>query len=249
MLHNKVKENLKAGKASVGMIIGIYSPSLVEMFGYAGYDFVIIDDEHGTYGAIEMENMIRAAMLVDLVPIVRVDYNPSSIQKALDRGALGIQVPMVNTKEDAKRVVQRAKYPPMGTRGTAPMTRAAGYGYHAGKKFMDASDENILIVAHIETPQAVENIDEIMGVEGIDLAFVGPYDLSVNMGHKEGIDHPDVQEAIELVYKKAKLHNIPVGTVANTKEDIEKLIEKGTLYIPAVATEVMKRAFNGVLPD
>nr|WP_153737236.1 aldolase/citrate lyase family protein [Aquibacillus halophilus] len=231
------------------MIIGIYSPSLVEMFGYAGYDFVIIDDEHGTYGAIEMENMIRAAMLVDLVPIVRVDYNPSSIQKALDRGALGIQVPMVNTKEDAKRVVQRAKYPPMGTRGTAPMTRAAGYGYHAGKKFMDASDENILIVAHIETPQAVENIDEIMGVEGIDLAFVGPYDLSVNMGHKEGIDHPDVQEAIELVYKKAKLHNIPVGTVANTKEDIEKLIEKGTLYIPAVATEVMKRAFNGVLPD
>ncbi|MBM7571230.1 HpcH/HpaI aldolase family protein [Aquibacillus albus] len=248
LLKNKVKQNMNEGKPSVGVIIGIYSPSLVEMFGHAGYDFIIIDHEHGVYGWTEMENMIRAAHLVDLVPIVRVDYDPSSIQKVLDLGALGIQVPMVNSKEDAENVVRRAKYPPIGTRGTAFMTRAAGLGYFGGKAFMDASDDNIIISAHIETPEAVDNLEEILQVPGIDIAFVGPFDLSVNMGYKEGINHPKVVQTIDYVYEKAKKNKIPVGTIANTREAVQEKIEKGTLFIPVVATEVMRTAFDAILP-
>ncbi|MCT2536121.1 aldolase/citrate lyase family protein [Aquibacillus koreensis] len=246
-LKNKVKENLKNKKPSIGVILGIYAPSLVEMVGHAGYDFIIIDDEHGTYSASEMENMIRTALLSDLVPIVRVDYDKSSIQKALDRGALGVQVPMINTKEEAVEVVRRAKYPPIGKRGTAPMTRAASFGYDAGKDFMDRSDENIVVIVHIETPEAVRNIEEIVRVDGIDLAFVGPYDLSVNMGYKEGIDHPEVNKAIDFVYEKAKENHIAVGTVANTKERIDKTFRKGALYIPVVATEVIRKGFSDLI--
>ncbi|TCP30945.1 4-hydroxy-2-oxoheptanedioate aldolase [Scopulibacillus darangshiensis] len=248
MLRNMVKEKLKKGEPSIGCILGLYSPALVEMFGHAGYEFIVIDDEHGAFSWTELEEMIRTALLVDLVPIVRTNYDPSSIQKALDRGALGIQVPMVNTKGDAETVVDRATFPPKGKRGTAFSMRAAGYGYHGGKRFMDASDENILISVHIETSEAVENFEEIMSVPGIDIAFIGPTDLSVNMGHKaDGDNHPEVLKKIDLVYEKARILNAYVGTIATNKEEVKKAFQKGALFVPVVATSVMKNAFNGVL--
>ncbi|SDO04580.1 HpcH/HpaI aldolase family protein [Alkalicoccus daliensis] len=244
---NKVKEKLKAGENTAGAIMGIYSPAIVEMLGHAGYDFIIIDDEHGAYSWSELEDMIRTARLVDLIPIVRTDYNPSSIQKVLDRGAYGIQIPMVNTKEDAELVVQRAKYPPAGRRGTAFSMRAAGYGYDSGKSFMDKSDDNILISVHIETPEAVKNFEEIVSVPGIDIAFIGPTDLSVNMGYKDGAGHPEVQEVINSLYTKSKKSGIHMGTIATSKEDLASAFEKGASFVSVVTTAMLKKNFDEVL--
>jgi len=248
MQGNIVKEKLRRGEPSIGCISGLYSPQLAEMIGLAGYDFYIVDDEHGAFGWLQVEEMIRAASYAGLVPIVRTDYDPSSIQKVLDRGGRGVQIPMVSTREDAERVVERAKYPPAGKRGTAFSTRAAGYGFRGGVEYMNAADADSLVIVHIETPEAVDNFEAIMTVPGIDVAFVGPLDLCVNMGYKaEGIGHPAVQENIRLVYEKAKRLGVPVGTIAATREEIEAALDLGATFVAVVATAVIKNAFGALL--
>lgn len=244
---NSLKKKIQDREKVVGVFLGIYSPSIVEMIGYAGYDFIVIDDEHGAFSYNELENMIRTAELVNLTPIVRVSYDQSSIQKALDRGAQGIQVPMVNTKEDAIQAVKKAKYPPLGERGAAYAHRAARYGKDAGRHFIEKSNENILVIVHIETPTAVENFEEIMSVDGIDMAFLGSTDLSVNMGFLEGPKSPEVQEKISLVYEKAKKLNVPVGSVAANQKVMYEEIEKGAVYIGVVGTSVISSALSSFI--
>ncbi|MCS0542884.1 aldolase/citrate lyase family protein, partial [Aeromonas veronii] len=135
-MNNNVKSLLRSGDRALGMFLNMYSPALLEMIAYAEFDFVIIDNEHGSFSDSELENLIRAAECADIVPIVRLSYDPSSIQKALDRGARGIQVPMVNTKEQAEEIVKKAKYPPLGNRGTTYSIRPAKYGRLSGEEFL-----------------------------------------------------------------------------------------------------------------
>jgi 4-hydroxy-2-oxoheptanedioate aldolase len=247
-LKNVVKDKLRTGDKVLGGFIGIYSPNLVELMGYTGFDFVVIDDEHGAFSHSELENMIRTAESVNVVPIVRVSYDPSSIQKALDRGAKGVQVPMVNTKEDAKKAVQLAKFPPIGTRGAAYSHRAARYGKDSGKPFLDDSDDNILVIPHIETLQAAENFEEIISVEGIDVAFIGTTDLSVNMGYKaEGPKNPEVQKVVNEIYRKAKEKNFTVGTVAADSSGARKSFEKGANYVGVIAISVILKSLEQVV--
>jgi 4-hydroxy-2-oxoheptanedioate aldolase len=247
-MHNRVKEKLKNGKKVLGSFIGFYSPNLVEIMGYAGFDFIVIDDEHGAFSQTELENMIRTAESVDLVPIVRVSYDPSSIQKALDRGAKGVQIPMINTKQDAITAVKRAKFPPVGTRGVAFSHRAAHYGHQGGESFLNQSDENILVIPHIETHQAVENIEDIMSVDGIDAIFIGTTDLSVDMGYKQqGAHHPNVQQTLQHLYQKALVKGMPIGTVAADSKGTQQAFEKGNTYVCVVGNSVILNAFKGVV--
>ncbi|MGM0751744.1 MAG: HpcH/HpaI aldolase family protein [Bacillota bacterium] len=247
---NPVKDKLRSGEKVLGSFIGFYSPNFIEMIGYAGFDFVVIDDEHGAFSPSELENMIRTAESVDLVPIVRVSYDPSSIQKALDRGAKGVQIPMVNTREDAIKAVKRAKFPPLGNRGVAYSHRAARYGNEGGKAFLDSSDENILVIPHIETFEAVENIEEIMGVEGIDVIFIGTTDLSVDMGFKEeGAKHPEVQGVLRTLYEKASEKNVAIGTVAADSTGVQQAFDKGASYVGVVANSVILKALQIVVED
>lgn len=239
-----VKEKIQNGEQSTGVFIGIYSPAIVEMCGHAGFDFIVIDDEHGAFSSSELENMIRTAELVNVMPIVRVSYDESSIQKALDRGAKGIQVPIVSTKEDAIRVVQKAKFPPLGNRGVAYSHRAASYGKNTGEKFIGQSNRETLVVVHIETKEAVENFEDIMGVEGIDLAFLGTTDLSVSMGYQDGPHHQEVQDAIATVYEKGKKLNVPIGTVAGNANAARQAFGDGAVYVVAVGTSIISNAFS-----
>lgn len=248
MLRNRVKQKLRSGEKSVGAFLGFYSLEMVEMLGYAGFDFIVIDDEHGAFSPRDMENMIRAAELVNLVPIVRVSYDPSGIQKALDRGAKGIQVPMVNTKEEAELVVKRVKFPPIGQRGAAFITRPARYGRDHGKPFLDAEDENVLIAVQIETPQAVENFEEIVSVPGIDMAFIGPTDLSIFMGYKEeGAMHPEVQKVIAKLRERARQKNIPLGTIAASPAGVRQELQEGTAFVAVIVSSVVMSAFTDVV--
>ncbi|WP_252312215.1 HpcH/HpaI aldolase/citrate lyase family protein [Sinobaca sp. H24] len=247
MFTNNVKEKIQNQELTQGAITSLYSPALVEMLGYAGYEFIVIDDEHGAYSGSEMEDMIRTSQLAGIVPIVRVSYDASSIQKALDRGAFGIQVPMVNTVEDAERAVSLAKYPPRGSRGTAFSMRAAGFGFLNNGQFMDDSDDNILVTVQIETVEAVKHFKEIMSVPGVDMAFLGPTDLSVNMGYKKNIGGPEVQETLDSLYQQAEEMNVPIGTIATSQAETKAVAEKGAVFVSLVVTTLIKKALNDSL--
>ncbi|MBI2856612.1 MAG: hypothetical protein HYX93_07185, partial [Chloroflexi bacterium] len=180
MRKNVVKEELKAGQAVVGVFCNLPSPAAVEMLGLMGYDFAIIDAEHGPMDLETCEHMARAADAANLVPIVRVALNlPQNVLRYLDAGALGVQIPMVNTREEAERVVASTKYPPLGRRGLAG-TRASGFG--AGMdlaEYVRMANEETLVVVQVETREALANLEEIAAVELVDVVFLGPTDLSM----------------------------------------------------------------------
>ncbi|MCK1992253.1 hypothetical protein GW626_18015 [Peribacillus muralis] len=248
MKKNATKEKIKRGEQVLGAFLGINSPPLVEMLGYAGFDFVLIDDEHGAFSPSELENIIRTADSVGLDPIVRVSYDPSSIQKALDRGAKGVQVPMVNTKEEAVEVVKRAKFPPYGNRGVSYSTRPARYGKESGKPYLDESNENVMIIVHIETQTAASNFEAIATVPGIDLAFIGSTDLSVNMGYQlEGASHPDVQKVINQLFTQGRELGVPIGTVAGNGAAANDAFDKGAQYVGVILNNVITSALNDVV--
>ncbi|PLR78960.1 hypothetical protein CU633_02730 [Bacillus sp. V3-13] len=242
---NKVKQRLKKGERTLGIFLNIFSPALVEMIGLAGFDFVVIDNEHGGFSDSEIEHLIRAADCVDIIPIVRISYDPSCIQKTLDRGAGGIQIPMVKTKKQAEEIVRKAKYPPVGERGTTYSIRTANYGRLGGEDFLDHENENLLIIVQIETPEAVENFDEIMSVPGIDVAFIGPLDLAVSSGfRKEGPKHPEIQKVITNLHDRALNNNLVIGTIAPTINEIEAVYAQGTQFVVAVFNSLLNQTLN-----
>lgn len=243
---NLVKEKIKSGQKVLGTFVNFYSPSLVEMIGYSGYEFVILDNEHGAFSAMELENMIRAAEIVQLVPIVRVSYDLSSIQKALDRGAKGVQVPMINNEEEAKSVVNSAKYPPLGYRGAAYSIRPAHFGLKKGQTYLQKANEDVLIIVHIETSEAVENYDEILSVPGIDMAFIGPEDLSVSLGYLEGPDNSHVQDIISNLFKKGQEKGMAMGTVAGNTNGVITGFQRGACYVGLVANTIISSALREV---
>ncbi|GAB7055237.1 MULTISPECIES: HpcH/HpaI aldolase/citrate lyase family protein [unclassified Paenibacillus] len=248
MMPNMVKQKLKNGQCATGCFIGFHSPSVVEILGHTGFDFVVIDNEHGPFSWGEVEEMIRAAELAGTVPIVRVAYDKSDIQKALDRGAMGLHVPMVNTKEEAEEVVQKAKYPPVGRRGTAYSCRSAQYGKGGGAAYLQQSNEEILIAVHIETPEAVDHIDEIMSVPGIDICYIGPTDLSVTMGYSaEGPEHPEVQQAMDRVMAAGRKHGVTVGIQVASAPAVTQKQQWGAPYIGIAITPVLYNALGEVV--
>lgn len=247
-MSNRVKEKLRNGQSATGCFIGFHCPSVVEMLGHAGFDFVVIDNEHGPLSWGEVEEMIRAAELAGTVPIVRVAYDQSDIQKALDRGAMGLHIPMVNTKGEAEEVVQKAKFPPAGRRGTAYSCRSAKYGKGGGAVYLQQSNQEILIAVHIETPEAVDNIEQIMSVPGIDICYIGPTDLSVTMGYSaEGPDHPEVQKAMNRVLAAGQKHGVPVGIQVANAQAVTQKQQWGAPYIGIAITPVLYSAFGEVV--
>jgi 4-hydroxy-2-oxoheptanedioate aldolase len=245
-MNNIVKKKLRNGDTAIGSFIGFHSPSMIEMLGYAGFDFVVIDNEHGPFSWGEVEDMVRAAELTNIAPFVRVAYDPSDIQKALDRGAKGIHVPMVNTKEQAELVVERAKYPPLGKRGAAFSIRSAKFGKDGGPSYLTETNNEVFIAVHIETPEAVENIESLMSVQGIDVFYIGPTDLSVTMG-VEGPEHPDVQKAMNHVLETGRRLGVNVGIQVGGAKAVDQKLQWGAKYIGVGITPILYSAFDEVV--
>lgn len=248
MLENALKEKLSRGETALGLFLNINSPALVEISGYAGFDFIVIDNEHGPFSDPDIEELIRAAELMNVTPIVRVSYNQASIQKVLDRGAKGILVPLVNTRAEAEAVVKKAKFPPLGTRGTAYSIRAARWGNYKGKEYLDSADQNTLISVQIETAEAVKNFEEIISVPGIDIAYIGPGDLSVSMGYKaEGPNHPEVQKVIQDLLRCGREHGVYMGIMASDIPDIGRCATNGARFITLMASGLISEKFKEMI--
>jgi len=233
---------LRGGRALLGTFLGIPSPALVEICAHAGLDFVIIDNEHGPAGIESTEAMLRAARASGIIPVVRT-YEPE-ILRVLDAGASAVQVPQVNTPEQAARIVAAAKYPPVGSRGAAFSTRAAGFGFFGGGVHVRDSNEGTAVIVMVETRAALASIDAILAVPGIDAVFFGPMDISFALGHPGEVEHPEVVAAIEHGIARALAANVAPGVLALTPAAFHRWRKAGARYLPGVLSSVLADALR-----
>ncbi len=232
MRENKMKSLLRAGRPALGCSIMVPSPQMVEMVAQAGFDWVLIDLEHGTIGLESAELMIMAAEASGITPIVRpASHRKADISSALDRGAMGVQVPHVNSAADARAAVSAVKFGPGDQRGLAAGTRPDGYGLAGSMEaFVEASNRETLVCVQLEHATAIEKVDEILTVEGVDVFFIGPSDLSQSMGHPGNPKAPPVKSAIESTLAKILAAGKTPGMPASG-DNLEKVLASGVLYI------------------
>jgi 4-hydroxy-2-oxoheptanedioate aldolase len=229
---NRLKSKLIAGTPALGCSLMFPSPQIVEMVGHAGFDWVLLDCEHGSLSPSDVEVMAMAAAAVGITPIARPRSNsPADIQTVMDRGVLGVQVPHVNTAEDAKRAVNAVKFGPHSLRSLAAGTRPDRWGL-GGKMpdFTERANADSLVCVQFEDPQALDNIDAILKVEGIDVFFIGPSDLSQAMGHPGNPAAPAVASAISTALEKIVAAGKTPGMPA-TSDNVARLIGSGARYI------------------
>lgn len=214
----------------VGTFVSTSSPAVAEILGRSGFELLCFDSEHGVFGPVEIEQSLRAATAVGVAAIVRVSSIGPEIGRALDSGAAGVLVPMVESAEQARAVVSAVRYPPTGARGAGP-GRATAYGIDFAD-YLANSDSDVAAIVQVETRAAVEAVEEIVAVPGIDMVFVGPGDLSVSLGVPGG--SPEHTQAIETVIAAARAAGIPVGMFCMTAEAVRQWSQRGvTLFLVA----------------
>ncbi len=231
MRKNQLKEKLKQGEVVLGPFINCAYPAFIEICGHAGFDFAVIDLEHSPLHTLIAEDLCRAADCVGLAPIIRVRKNDApQIQRALDIGSAGVQVPQIETKADAEAVVRGAKYSPLGARGLSFYTRAGVYTA-AGTQITEQLNQESLIVVHIEGKRGIDNIQEIVSVPHIDVIFLGPYDLSQSLGIPGQVRDPRVIELMKTGIQTIRNAGKASGTFADTPEMAKQWIDAGVQYL------------------
>lgn len=232
MKQNRMKSKIYAGEPALGCSIMIPSPQIVEMVAHAGFDWVLIDLEHGTITLESAELMIMAAEASGITPIARPRSNhKSDISAVMDRGAMGVQVPHINSATDARAAVSAVKFGAGDNRGLAAGTRPDHYGLSTRMDdFVRTSNEQTLVCVQLEHASAIENVEDILRVEGIDVFFIGPSDLSQSMGYPGNPKAEPVQTAIKTaLHKIAGARKIP-GLPASA-ENLCDVLACGSLYV------------------
>jgi 2-dehydro-3-deoxyglucarate aldolase len=225
------RRRLSRGDLLLGTMVSIASPEVAEILALAGFDWLFIDMEHGAIDIATAQQMLQAAGPGKPGVVRTPSRDEVWIKKCLDIGASGIIVPQVKSADDAERVIQFSRYPPLGSRSVG-ISRAHGYGTGFRDYVARANDE-IAVILQIEHIEAVRNIEPIVKVQGIDALFVGPYDLSGSMGKIGEVNDPDVQEAIARVRDCASRAEVPLGIFALTPDSARAFIEAGFTLIAA----------------
>jgi 4-hydroxy-2-oxoheptanedioate aldolase len=218
---NRMKEKLLSGQPVLGVSVMFPSPQIVEIVGHLGFDWVLLDCEHGSLSLESVEIMAMAAGAVGITPIARPSINtPEAIMQVMDRGALGVQVPHVNTAAEARCAVEAVKFHPLGDRGLAAGTRPARYGLGLSTaEYIQEANRETLVCVQLEERVALDNLPEIVGVDGLDVLFVGPSDLSQSLGFPGQTDIPKVRGGMERAFAAI----IGAGKVAGTTGDAEAI--------------------------
>jgi 2-keto-3-deoxy-L-rhamnonate aldolase RhmA len=208
-MKNRLKEKLEAGEVAIGAQVRFGSGAIAELFGLAGFDYVVIDSEHAPQNPVTVQGQLQALAGTDATGVVRLGKNDPDVMRVyLDMGAEGIVAPFVNTAQEAKTGADACRYPPRGTRGYGP-SRAASFGLNAD--YARQADDEILYIPIIESAESVEHIDEILAVEGVDTFLIGPVDLSYSLGVPWQFEHQKFLDAIMKVAKAARTAKKPAG--------------------------------------
>jgi 2-dehydro-3-deoxyglucarate aldolase/4-hydroxy-2-oxoheptanedioate aldolase len=240
----KGKEKFK--KTMIGTLLSISAPQVAEIIAMSGFDWVFIDMEHS---AISLESVQNAIQIMEgkILTIVRVPSNDEVwIKRVLDTGCDGILVPMVNSAEEAEKVVQASMYPPEGRRSVG-LARAHKYGA-SFMEYVDNANKDILVMIQCEHRDAVKNFDDILKVKGINSVFIGPYDLSASMGLTGKISHPDVQASINVVKEKCRQAGMPYGIYSSVTDDMISEIQTGcTFLLTGVDSNMLLNSYYDLL--
>ena len=226
-IQNPVKRKLKNGQKTIGGFLQMISPVSAEIMSRSGFDWLIVDLEHSPGDFANLQAQLQAMNGSGVVPFARAPWNDMvAIKRTLDTGVMGVLIPYVNTREEAEAAVAACKYPPLGVRGVAGSPRAAGYTRNTMPYLTTANDEVVVMIA-VETMEAVNNLDEILTVEGLDGIFIGPVDLASSMGYLGDPTQPEVQETIAVIESKVIPSDKFLGTLAANWGKAEACFEKG----------------------
>lgn len=231
MLENRTKAKLAAGEAAFGCFVRTPEPQLIEYVGMLGWDFLVFDAEHGPLQPREIEDLCRAIEPRGTTPIVRVTTNDApTILRFLDTGVHGVHVPWVNSAAEAERAVRSVKYSPRGMRGLAG-SRASEWGLREPiGAYVQRANRETLVVIQVETQDAVDAIDDYLAVDGVDVLFLGPTDLSQSLGHPGDLDHPDVLAALDRVADAVIGSGVTLGIYAGSVDMTKAWLDRGARY-------------------
>ena len=248
---NRTKLKLKAGQPAYGILSTSDDPQLAELFGLAGFDYYMLDAEHGLLDPVQVVNVIRACEGVNMTPLVRIGpKDPKLVLPYLDAGMMGVMMPGLETVEEVKMLIDAVKYPPLGKRGMG-ITRASGYiavGNEA-VDFINLSNEQIMVIPQFEDAALLDRFEEMISQPGVDAVIVGPRDLSLNMGFPDGPNHPAVQEMIDKVVAICQRTGVAAGITAGSRADSANQVARGMTMILAIAQSVIKAGSKEFLPE
>jgi len=235
---NPLKEKLRRGEVIIGTFLFSSSPVVMEVLGHAGLDFVIIDTEHGPTGPLDTNifgHLIRAAESAGVVPLVRLpERSRIMTQKVLDMGCMGVVVPMVETADEVREIVKDCRYPPAGNRGACYLTRAAKYSAGFTGNYWEEANRSIMVVPLVESRTAVDNLEEIVQVDGVDFAFFGGRDYAMRMGYTT-VNNPENQAAMKRAHELCERYGVPLARFLYPPfdESVKKAIEEGARVLVA----------------
>jgi len=244
---NAFKRALAEGRRPLGFWLSLGSPAVAELVAGAGYDWVLVDTEHSPNELPDVIDQLRALEGGTASPVVRPAWNdPVLIKRLLDAGAQTLLVPFVRNADEAARAVAATRYPPQGIRGVATITRASRYGRVAD--YVHAAEAELCVVVQLETRGALEELEAIAGVPGVDALFVGPSDLAADLGHLGEPAHPEVQAAIADACARCARLGKPLGTFAPIEADARRYLDMGVRFAAVGAdAAVLRRGAADVL--
>ncbi len=248
---NRTKSKLKLGQPVYGVISTSDDPQLAELFGLAGFDFYMLDAEHGLIDPVQAVNVIRACERVEMTPLVRIgSKDPKLVLQYMDAGMMGVMMPGTESMEQVQTLVDAVKYPPLGKRGMG-LTRASGYVAVGDKaiEYINFTNEQTMVIPQFEDAGLIAGLDAMVSLPGVDAVVVGPRDLSLNMGFPDGANHPEVQEMIDRVVSACKKHNVAAGITAVSRADAAKQVARGMTMILAIAQVVVTAGSKEFLPE
>ncbi len=236
MRENGFKRALAEGRLQIGFWQALASPTTAEISAAAGFDWLLIDGEHGLNTLTDIAEQLRAIAPFDTHAVVRVPAGePWLIKQVLDAGAMTVLVPLVNSAEEARRMAEAVRYPPEGVRGFAGIVRAAGWGRDSD--YLRRANEEVCLLVQMETREAYEALDAIVTVEGIDGVFIGPWDFAASLGHPGDPMHPEVRRFIEDAILRIREAGKAAGILASDERFARECIDLGANFV-AVGTDV-----------
>lgn len=245
---NRFKQDLLAGKTLVGCWSSLANPITTEILGLAGFDWLLLDGEHSPNDLNTFMLQLMALKDSPSAPFVRIQSNdPVQIKRLLDLGFYNFLIPFVESADEAARAVSATRYPPHGMRGISVAMRSNRYG--TVKNYHNVIGDNIVVSVQIESRKAVEAIDEICAVDGVDSVFIGPSDLAAGFGHMGNASHPDVQSAMQHIVARARAARKPIGILAPLEADARRYIEMGVTMVAVGSDQGLFRAATQGLRD